>query len=515
MEKNIQSEMLEAILEAAVDAIITIDSNGVVQTVNQSAIKLFGYEREQFLNRNISFLMPEPWASEHDAYLAKYQKTGERKIIGIGREVEGLRTDGTTFPMHLSVSEFEVSGKTYYTGILHDMTSRKRAEDALHRSQRMEAIGQLTGGIAHDFNNLLTIITGNLELLSMRLEDDSHKEFLNDAREAAEHGADLTERLLAFARRSVLTPEVVNLNTIIKTTKSMLARTLGENIDIETSLDHGLWDALVDPGQIESVILNLAVNARDAMTNGGKLLIETKNIQFDSKYVETEIGLKPGRYVSLSVSDTGHGMSEAVRDNAFEPFFTTKEKGRGTGLGLSMVYGFAKQSGGHATIYSELGMGSTINIYVPRYDGIDQPKKVARRDDLEIVSGNNETILIVEDDPKVRAITVSRIKSLNYKVIVTNNGTEAIAALQNHNNIDLVFTDLVMPGDVSGYDLVEHVLENFPQIPVLMTSGYAEDLLGNGKLASLNVELLRKPYRQADLSEKLSEAIHSKRKSID
>ncbi|MEM8650687.1 MAG: PAS domain S-box protein [Pseudomonadota bacterium] len=514
MDQNSNAQMLEALLEAAVDAIITINSNGIIESVNQAATVLFGYEKQEFLSRNVNFLIPDPWASAHDCYLKHYQKTGEKKIIGIGREVEGLKKDGSVFPMHLSVSEFKADGETYYAGILHDMTTRKQTEDALHRSQRMEAIGQLTGGIAHDFNNLLTVITGNLKLLEMRIEDEFLKDLLSEAQEAADLGAGLTQRLLAFARRSVLTPEVVNLNSLVKSTRNMLARTLGENIDIETSIDIGLWDALIDPGQIESVILNLAVNARDAMPEGGKLLIETKNVKFDTKYVETEIGLKPGEYICLSVSDSGHGMTEEIRRNAFEPFFTTKETGRGTGLGLSMVYGFAKQSGGHATIYSELGLGSTINIYVPKHDGDEVSKTSVTVDNQEIVLGKNQTILLVEDDPKVQAVTVQRIGALNYRVVIANNGEEALKLLEDDQEIDLVFTDLVMPGSVSGYDLVQYVIKNYPDLPVLMTSGYAEDLLGNGKLGSLNVELLRKPYRQADLSRMLANTLKSGRKDL-
>lgn len=510
METKIHTDMLESILDAAVDAIITINGKGIVQSVNQSALDLFGYQREDFVGRNIKFLMPEPWTSEHDQYLLNYQKTGKKKIIGTGREVEGLKADGTRFPMHLSVSEFEVKGDVFYTGILHDMSMRKQAENALHRSQKMEAIGQLTGGIAHDFNNLLTVITGNLELLDMRLEDEAQRGLLTEAMDAAELGAGLTERLLAFARRSILTPEIVNLNALVKSTKNMLSRTLGENIDIETSLENALWDTKIDTGQIESVILNLAVNARDAMPCGGRLLIETKNIEFDSSYVETEIDLKPGEYICLSVSDSGEGMSNTVRENAFEPFFTTKETGRGTGLGLSMVYGFAKQSGGHATIYSELGLGSTINIYLPKHDGTNVQAKSQKETPDALTMGNQETVLVVEDDLRVQNVTVQRVEGLNYKTIIANNGDEAVKILDENQNIDLVFTDLVMPGSVSGYELVMHILDKHPHIPVLMTSGYAEDLLGQGKLNELRVELLRKPYRHTDLSRMLAETIQSK-----
>ena len=510
MGDNAHTEMLEALLEAAVDAIITINSQGIIQSVNRSAEKLFGYKRKQFVGKNINVLMPEPWASDHDGKLWNYQATRQKKIIGTGREVQGLRHDGSVFPMHLSVSEFEVSGEVFFTGIIHDLTNRKHAENALARSQKLEAIGQLTGGIAHDFNNLLTIIIGNLELIDMRLKDERVRELLQEAQEAAEFGADLTERLLTVARRRILTPEVLDLNKLVKDMKKMLARTLGENIDVETSLDAGLWNTLADPGQIESVLLNLTLNARDAMPSGGRLIIETKNIEFDSRYVEQEIGLKPGAYVCISVSDTGEGMDENVLKSAFEPFFTTKPTGSGTGLGLSMVYGFAKQSDGHVTIYSELGLGSTINVYLPRYDGQSEAAAKSPAVAGKLHKGKGELVLVVEDDDRVQKITVQRIENLGYQVLVANNGDEAIDLLSGTKDIRLVFTDLVMPGATSGYDLVKHVRRYYPEISVLMTSGYAEDLLGENELASMRVSLLRKPYRQADLADKLFESLEGK-----
>ncbi|MGI9351522.1 MAG: PAS domain S-box protein [Rhizobiaceae bacterium] len=507
MGDNAHTQMLEALLEAAVDAIITIDNCGIMQSVNQSAEILFGYERTLLVGKNINMLMPEPWASMHDGILRNYQATKQKKIIGTGREVQGLKRDGSVFPMHLSVSEFEVSSELFFTGIIHDLTNRKRAEDALVRSQKLEAIGKLTGGIAHDFNNLLTIIIGNIELIEMRLEDERLKELLVEAQEAAEYGADLTERLLTVARRRILTPEVLELNQLVKNMKKMLARTLGNNIGVETSLDEGLWNTMADPGQIESVLLNLTLNARDAMPSGGRLMIETKNIEFDSHYVEQEIGLAPGSYVCISVSDTGEGMNEKVLKSAFEPFFTTKPTGKGTGLGLSMVYGFAKQSDGHVTIYSELGLGSTINLYLPKHEG--QPESNSRNPVVagDLRRGNGELVLIVEDDVRVQKITVERIKSLGYKVLTADNGDDAIDLLSKSREIDLVFTDLVMPGATSGYDLVKHITAQYSGISVLMTSGYAEDLIGESDLKSMKISLLRKPYRQADLAIKLNETL--------
>ncbi len=318
--------------------------------------------------------MPEPFHSEHDTYLSNYLATGKRKIIGIGREVIGKRKDGTNFPLDLAVSEFVADGVRYFAGIITNLSDRKRVEEALldserklAQAQRLEAVGQLTGGIAHDFNNLLTVITGNLELIEMRIQDETLRKMLRDSQEAADLGAKLTSRLLAFARRSHLEPETLEINNLVLNVTSMLRRTLGEQISLSTVLAPDLWLVKTDPTQAESSLVNLAINARDAMPKGGKLIVETRNAQMEEIRSGSTIELPRGDYVQISVSDTGVGMPAEVKDRAFEPFFTTKTRGHGTGLGLSMVYGFAKQSGGHVTIYSEMGHGTIINIYLPAY----------------------------------------------------------------------------------------------------------------------------------------------------
>lgn len=501
-----QASRLEAILDSAVDAILTIDSSANIVTVNPAALTLFGYERDEFLGRNVKFLMPEPYHSEHDGYIESYLQTGRRRIIGIGREVTGLRSDGTTFPMHLSVSEFRIADEVYFSGIIRDLSEQKAAELALRHSQKMEAMGQLTGGIAHDFNNLLTVIVGNLEMLEARTADPDARALVNEALEAADAGSRLTARLLAFARRSYLEPDTVNLNRFVLGLTDLLHRTLGETILLSTALSPNLWITRVDPSQVESAIVNLAVNARDAMPDGGRLLVETRNMVIDENYAAFEPGLVPGEYVRLSVSDTGTGMPPSVRDRAFEPFFTTKETGRGTGLGLSMVYGFAKQSGGHASVYSEQGKGTTINIYLPRFiangESASSPEPAT-----EIGGGKGELILVVEDDERVRRLTVTRLEQLGYRVTTAGNGPEALVALADMPGIALVFSDLVMPGGMSGYELCATVRAKHPQIRCLLTSGYAEELAQTDKLAAENLRVLRKPYRLAELAEAISDCL--------
>lgn len=497
---------LQAILSSAVDAIIVIRHDGVIETVNQAAAGLFQYDVEEFPGRNVKFLMTDEHRDKHDSYLDSYNTTGHRKIIGIGREVTGQRKDGTVFPMHLSVGEFTENGKKYYTGIIHDLTARKDAEQALLQAQKMDAIGQLTGGVAHDFNNLLTVIIGNLELMEIQMGDFEHFDLLNEAMEAAEMGARLTERLLAFARRSPLEPQVVELNSLVEGLAEILQRTLGATIELKSVLSTDPWLVKVDPTQFESAIVNLVVNARDAMPSGGRLVLETRNMALDEDYVADEIGLRPDDYVQISVTDTGTGMPEDVIRRVFEPFYTTKDVGEGTGLGLSMVYGFGKQSGGHVTIYSELRKGTTVNLYLPRFqEASDMTDE--RPSTPSSKSAGEGTILVVEDDERVRRLTRGRLNALGYHVLEAEHGPAAIQIIGEHGKIDLVFTDLVMPGGMSGYEVAEHVQENFPGVKILLTSGYAEELINADKLLARNLKLLRKPYRQVALADAINSAL--------
>jgi len=629
--------MVEAAIDSAVNAIIIIDEHGVVQKVNPATAKMFGFAHDEMLGQNISILMPEPHRADHDAYIHNYLHTNEKKIIGIGREVEGLRKSGDVFPMHLSVGEFEANGKRYFIGTIHDMSARVAAENesarqrtlfeaifnncpdamiisnaerriilcnpaatrifgigesdmigqpvgalfandnaharfaeivtcempsgfpggnlisfahadgthfpgvaataeivrqdggyvgflavvrdvsrevaqdqALRQVQRMEALGQLTGGLAHDFNNLLTIITGNLELLDLDLEGDDQRDLLKRAQDAAHMGARLTDRLLTFARRRPLDAVLINLNDQLLGMMDLLRRSLGETISLASSFAPDLWSVRSDVSEIENAVLNLAINARDAMPGGGELLIETSNVHVADPQMMKELGLAPGDYVRLSVSDTGHGIVPDLLTRVFEPFFTTKEAGRGTGLGLSVIYGFAKQSGGHVTIYSEPGQGTTVNLYLPRA-GAGSAAPTREAPEAPQMSAAGEVILVVEDQEPVREVTLKRLTRLGYRVREAESAVAAIEALQAGEQVDLVFSDVVMPGGMTGFDLAEWVRQNRPGLPLLLTSGFSEAVAQNMTNGGKALSILRKPYSGDDLAAAIRNALDQAR----
>ncbi len=498
---------LRSILETAPEAIITIDDRGIVGSFSASAEALFGYAASEVIGRNVAMLMPQPHRDQHDGYLERYQRTGERHIIGIGRVVEGLRKDGTLFPMELGVGEVQSGGERIFTGFIRDLTSRQRMEQELRQAQKMEAVGQLTGGIAHDFNNLLTVIIGNLEMLESRIDLDGRPAaWLKDAYDTAQLGAELTGRLLAFGRRQALHPVVTDLADLVSESSGLLRRTLGESIEIRTVIAKNLYRPLVDPNQLQNALLNLAINARDAMPAGGRMIIEVSNAEVDVDYAQSHPDVRPGRYAMIAVTDTGVGMSRDVLDRAFEPFFSTKGPGAGTGLGLSMVYGFAKQSGGHAQIYSEPGHGTTVRLYLPR--AMEGEATVAAQTEVSASSfpARGERILVVEDDARVRRVTIQRLADLGYEVVEAESGPDALARMVELDGFDLLFTDMVMPGGMSGADLAREAVARDPSLRVLYTSGYAEpDVVLNEAGGSAN--WLRKPYTAIDLARKLRDVL--------
>ncbi|MBB4040344.1 PAS domain S-box-containing protein [Microvirga flocculans] len=492
---------LRSILETVPSAMIVINSHGIIQSFSQTAEKLFGYAAEEMSGRNVSLLMPEPDRSAHDDYIARYLRTGEHRIIGKGRIVTGMRKDGSLFPMELNVGEARSNGELVFTGFIRDLTEMRQIEQELRQTQKMEAIGKLTGGVAHDFNNLLTVIKGNLEILEARLPDQSYRELINDSQEAADLAAQLTASLLAFGRRMPLNPKLVDVGHLVSGTSDLLRRTLGETITIRTVVESSR-QAMIDPAQLQNALLNLGINARDAMPQGGRLTIEVSDAQLDADYAAAHADVKPGSYILISVTDTGIGMSPQVQERAFEPFFTTKPTGSGTGLGLSTVYGFVKQSGGHVALYSELGRGTIIRIYLPYAKDREEETVSSASEKPPMPRSKGETILVVEDEERVRRITTARLIELGYKVLAAGNGPEALSILQQSPDIDLLFTDMVMPGGLSGAELAAEVHRTRPDLQVLYTSGYAElDVIKQAETESRN--WIRKPYTAADLASKL------------
>lgn len=439
-------------------------------------------------------------------------------VVPVPLEYRILRPDGAERILRREATLVRDSDGTVtgVVGTVQDVTERRATErenDMLQRqlrqSQRLEAVGQMTGGIAHDFNNLLTVILGNAETFERHLPKDTPlHELAEITRVAAERGAELTNRLLAFARRQPLDPKSVDIDALIGGMRKLLVRALGEHIRIETVCGAGLWRGMVDAAQLENALLNLSVNARDAMPDGGSLTIETRNVELDDTYVVDQAhgaaggaDIVPGQYIMIAVTDSGTGMDEETRMRAFDPFFTTKDVGKGSGLGLSMVYGFVRQSKGHVRIYSELGHGTTVKIYLPRAE--DEAAPSEDRFASTSVPGGSEKILVVEDDELVRNQVRAQLTSLGYNVVIANDGLQALEVLREVADFDLLFTDVVMPRGLNGRELAEQALKLYPKLPVLFTSGYADNaLIHHGRLEA-GAALLHKPYRKHELANQI------------
>ena len=379
---------------------------------------------------------------------------------------------------------------------IEDITERVRLEEQLRQAQKMEAVGHLTAGVAHDFNNMLAIIWGNAELLEDKIGKDNPQ--LATVFRTTQRAADLTQRLLAFSRKQVLNPEVLNVSNLIANITGLLRRTLEEHIDIETVTGTGLWNCEVDPAQLENALVNLALNARDAMPDGGKLTIETANARLDDDYAAAQAEVRPGQYVMLAVTDTGSGMPPEVREHVFEPFFTTKAVGAGSGLGLSMVYGFVKQSGGYVTIYSEEGEGTTIKLYLPRSTETEAVERKSVPGEVPVARG--ETVLVVEDDPDVRTLAVALLSSLGYQILEAATGVAALEQLGSTTRVNLLLTDVMLAGGMNGRELAAEAERRALGIQVLYMSGYTADAIMHHGRLDADAELLQKPFRRADLA---------------
>lgn len=500
---------LRSILDTVPEAMVVIDESGTITSFSAAAERLFGFGSGEVLGRNVRILMPEPDRGAHDGYISRYLTTGERRIIGYGRVVTGQKKDGSLFPMELAIGETRAEGSRIFTGFIRDLTSRHRIEEELRQAHKMEAVGQLTGGIAHDFNNLLTVISGNLEMIERRLTDPKLRALLSEAQGAADDGAKLTGQLLAFGRRQPLNPKLADIGQLVSRFSDLLRRALGEAIELRTIVSGSPGYALVDATQLQNALLNLALNARDAMPRGGRLTVEISPAKLDADYASMYPEVRTGNYVLIAVTDTGEGMSDEVRQRAFEPFFTTKGVGAGTGLGLSMVYGFTKQSGGHVQLYSEVGQGTSVRLFLPaataaRTDTVNAGFDGApTKNDLPTGS---ETILVVEDDPRVRRVAVARLEDTGYRVLEADTAARALELLEAHPEVDLLFTDIVMPGGMSGDELAREARRVRPGIKVILTSGFAEPGVAVRELAA-TASWLKKPYTAMDLAVRLRDLL--------
>jgi PAS domain S-box-containing protein len=537
-ELRLAESQMSTILAIAADAIISLNENMRIMVFNEGAASMFGYSKDEIIGQSLDVLIPERFRGSHHTHVAQFagspvaaRKMGERQ------EIFARRKDGAEFPAEASIAKQEIDGRRSYMVVVRDVTERKLAEAALAsanselenrvaertreleaeisrreaahaalvQAQRMEAFGQLTGGVAHDFNNLLTIVTGNLELLADTTQPELSRTLLRRAADAADMGAALTKRLLTFARRRRLSPQVVDINDLILALMEILKRSIGEHITLTTILAGNVWAPKVDPSEIENAILNLAINARDAMPNGGELIVETRNV------AGADLPFDGGdrEFVLLSVTDTGEGMPPEVLERAFEPFFSTKEPGRGTGLGLSTVYGFAEQSGGHASIESKVGFGTTVNLYLPRADAGAEATVTNQSEPLPL-SENNEVILVVEDNAEVRELTLQRVEGLGYVALEAESGPAAVRVIESGEHVDLVLSDIVMAGGMSGYELARWIGEHTPHIHVVLTTGYAAEEARQDPAAEAT-PILRKPYKRAELAIALNDALRRER----
>lgn len=504
-EFHTSEQMVGALLESASQGIVSINRDGRIVLANRRAEEMFGYTREELLRARIEILLPESRRAAHGRQRDEYMARPRTRPMGIGMELAGRRKDGTEFPVEVSLSYIETEQGPFAIAFVSDISQRKTLEEQLLQAQKMEAVGRLAGGVAHDFNNMLTVITGYNRMILDELSPlDPLRGYAEEVLKAADRAAAITNQLLAFSRRQIIQPRVISVNAVISQTEKMLHRLLGEDIQLVFALAPEVGNIKADPNQIAQAIVNLAVNARDAMPTGGRISVETANAQLDENYVRTHLGVKPGDFVMIAMSDTGHGMDAATRQRIFEPFFTTKGQGKGTGLGLATVYGMVKQAGGDIWVYSEVGQGTTFKLYFPR---VDEAVADAGAGGTEKAAAGGETVLVVEDEHAVRELTVKMLQQLGYVVLSAASGPAALEiAKASGGQISLLVTDVVMPG-MSGRQVADQLLSTHPEIKVLYLSGYTENTVIHHGVLDSGVDFLPKPFSREALGKKVREIL--------
>jgi two-component system cell cycle sensor histidine kinase/response regulator CckA len=502
---------LSSIIASAMDAIIAVDEAQQIVLFNHAAETVFRCTAAEALGAPLDRFIPARFREAHREHVRRFAESGvTMRRMGRLDPLSGIRADGEEFPIEASISHAEVGGRRVFTVILRDVSERRRLEEQLLHAQRLESVGRLAGGIAHDFNNVLTAIFGYLDLAQAQVEPRGPvSECLEAAQKAAQRAAELTSQLLAFARKQVIRPQVVDLNELVRGALGMAARLLGEEIEVVLHTAPLLPNVRVDPGQFEQVLINLAVNAGDAMPQGGRFIVETSGVELDEEYVRLHPDVRAGPHVLLAVSDTGAGMDPVALEHCFEPFFTTKGRGRGTGLGLSTCYGIVHQSGGHITVYSERGRGTTFRIYLPACGETAAratPAGARRRG-----RGGSETVLLVEDDALVRGIAVRTLREQGYEVLEAANADEALArSAQTGGTIHLLLTDVVLPG-IGGDELAQRLSKARPDLRVLYTSGFAEKMIARRGARAPDAPFLPKPYTSAALAAKVRDVLDAAR----
>ena len=499
-------ERLLGIISSAMDAIITVDDNQRIIVFNKAAQQIFRCAEEQALGQSLDKFIPQKFREAHRQHIRTFGTTGvsSRSMYSQGTLI-GLRADGEEFPVEASISQVKTGAERLYTVILRDISVRKHTEDELRQAQKMEAVGHLAGGIAHEFNNYLGIILGYSDLLAQdEAENEAVRNVATEIKGATQRAAALTRQLLAFSRKQVIEPTVLDVNALIWDTHKLLRRLIPANVDVIPVLHPDLGQVKADPAQLQQILINLVVNARDAMPQGGKITVETADVELDEEFTSRLLDVRAGDYVMLSVTDTGEGMDAETLSHVFEPFFTTKQEGKGTGLGLSTTYGIVKQSGGHIAVSSVQGKGTTFRVYLPKFRPVDSSTITSTS---EQAVHQRETILLVEDESALRRLLRATLQRQGYKIVEAKDGSEALSICQRDSAINLIVSDLVMPR-MNGLQLREKVAELRPNIRFLLISGYAEDFIASPEQTAKLGDFLEKPFLTEELTRKVHELLN-------